>query len=149
MADRLGEIEQLANTFLDAMNLSLSASVTERDDHFSLEFSGQDSYLLLERKGAVLDALQLLLGKVAETRLSLDKRLAIDCQGYRRGLEQQLVDAARVAAAQVRSSRQPIELDPMNPYERRLVHIALQEEEGISTESVGEGFIKTIVISPA
>jgi len=147
--DRLREVEQLAQAFLDAMKLLLTATVTETEVQVTVDLSGQDSYLLLERKGAVLEALQLLMGKVAESRPGFDKRLMIDCQGYRRGLETQLVEEARSIAEKVRRTGQPIELAPMNPYERRLVHIAMQDEEGVSAASSGEGFIKTIIISPA
>ena len=147
--DRLREVEQLAQAFLDAMKLLLTATVTETEVQVTVDLSGQDSYLLLERKGAVLEALQLLMGKVAESRPGFDKRLMIDCQGYRRGLETQLVEEARSIAEKVRRTGQPIELAPMNPYERRLVHIAMQDDEGVSAASSGEGFIKTIIISPA
>lgn len=147
--DRLREVEQLAQEFLDAMKLSLAANVTETETQITVDLSGADSYLLLERKGAVLEALQLLMGRVAESLPGFDKRLMIDCDGYRRGLETQLVEEARSTAEKVRKSGQAMELAPMNPYERRLVHIALQDEEGISAASSGEGFIKTIVISPA
>jgi len=145
---KVAEVEGIVRTFLDAMGLSLDAVVTEADDHVAVDLSGQDAYLLLERKGMVLEALQLLMGKVAETRLGLEKRLVVDCQGYRRGQEEELIAAARRTAADVRHRREPMELAPMNPYERRLVHIALKDEEGIVTESSGDGFLKVIVISP-
>ena len=147
--DRLREVEQLAREFLDAMKLSLTPTVTETETQVTVDLGGQDSYLLLERKGAVLEALQLLMGRVAESLPDFDKRLMVDCQGYRRSLESQLVEDARSAAAQVRKTGEAVELAPMNPYERRLVHIALQDEEGISAASSGDGFIKSIVISPA
>jgi spoIIIJ-associated protein len=89
------------------------------------------------------------MGRVAEALPGFEKRLMVDCQGYRRGLESQLVEDALAAAEQVRKTRQALELAPMNPYERRLVHIALQDEKGVSAASSGDGFIKTIVISPA
>ncbi|HET9481347.1 MAG TPA: R3H domain-containing nucleic acid-binding protein, partial [Candidatus Polarisedimenticolia bacterium] len=103
----------------------------------------------LERKGSVLEAFQLLLSKVVESRHGLEKRLVLDCDGYRRGRDKDLVEAALRAAETVRRSGEPMELDPMNPYERRLVHLALAEEKGVATESQGDGFLKRILITPA
>lgn len=147
--DRQREVEQLTQSFLEAMNLSLAARVTESEDRVQVDLSGPDSYLMLERKGSVMEALQLLLGKVAEARFQLDKRLVVDCEGYRRGREDGLVEMALAAAEKVRRTRQPIELDPLNSYERRIVHLALAGQPDVTTRSEGDGFIKRIVISPA
>ncbi|HKY31523.1 MAG TPA: R3H domain-containing nucleic acid-binding protein [Candidatus Polarisedimenticolia bacterium] len=147
--DRRHDIEELARRFLDAMKLSLTASVTEEPDSFQVDLGGPDAYLLLERKGGVLDALQLVMGKVAEARLQLDKRLVVDCEGYRKGRDAELVQIALSAADKVRKLRQPMELAPMNPYERRLVHLALAEQEGVASASQGDGFLKRILITPA
>ena len=147
--DRRLEVEQIARAFLESMQLNLTATVSEEDDAVNVDLSGPDAYLLLERKGTVLDALQLLLGKVAESRLGTEKRVVLDCDGYRKGRKEELVAGALRAAESVRESRQPLELPEMNPYERRLIHLALQNEAGITTESQGEGFMKRIVIYPA
>ncbi len=143
------ELEQIVRTFIEKMNLSLTPAISEDDDTVRVDLTGPDAYLLLERRGSVLDALQLLMGKVAETRLGLDKRFVVDCEGYRRKTEDELVQAALRAAEQVRKLGHPVELEPMNSYERRLIHVALQKEPGVSTESQGDGFIKKIIISPA
>jgi len=145
---RQQQIEELTKTFLTAMNLSLSATVTEAEDHVRVDLDGPDAYLMLERKASVLDAFQLLLGKVAEARAGLDTRLVVDCGGYRREQEEQLVQLALQTAEKAKRTGQPYELDPLNPYERRLVHLALKDEDGVSSHSIGDGFLKRIVISP-
>ncbi len=147
--DRRHEVEELARTFLETMKLSLTATVTESDDRVEIDLTGPDAYLMLERKGAVLESLQLLIGKVAETRLGLEKKLVVDCEGYRRGREDRLVSMALAAAETVRKTRRPLELDPLNSYERRIVHLALAEQPGVTTRSEGDGFVKRIVVSPA
>ena len=147
--DRRQQVSDLTRTFIEAMNLSLTATVTEGDDHVQINLSGPDSYLLLERRGSVMEALQLLIGKVAEVRLGLDKRLVLDCEGYRRDREEELARMALGVAEKVRESGQPIELDPLNPYERRIVHLAVASEPGVSSHSEGDGFLKRILISPA
>jgi len=147
--DRHQEIQKLTTTFISAMGLTLSSAVTETEDTFRVDLTGPDAYLLLERKGAALEALQLILGKVAERQLDLDKRLVVDCDGYRQGRDKELIEIARRAAEKVRRLRQPLGLAPMNPYERRLVHLALGEEQGVTTHSEGDGFMKSIIVSPA
>ncbi|MGH9868633.1 MAG: protein jag [Candidatus Polarisedimenticolia bacterium] len=147
--DRPREIEALTRTFLEAMNLSLEIQVTEHEDRFLVELSGTDAYLMRERQGSVLEALQLILGKVSEVKLGLEKRLVVDCDGFKQGRDQELIDLALSAAEKVRKSGQPVELSPMNPYERRIVHVALTSEPGVATESQGDGFIKRILITPA
>src|SRR5678816_3644199 len=89
--DRQNDIEQLALTFIKAMQLSLTPSVTETEDSIQINLSGADAYLLMERKGSVLEALQLLIGRVAESQLGLDKRLVVDCEGFRKDREQDRV----------------------------------------------------------
>lgn len=147
--DRPREVERLTQTFLEAMGLSLTPTVSEQEDSIQIDLSGPDSYLLLERKGSVLEAMQLLLGKVAESELGAGKRVVVDCDGYRREREQALIDEALQVAEKVRRLGAPIELEPLNPYERRLVHLAISEEPGVASESQGDGFLKRIVISPA
>jgi spoIIIJ-associated protein len=146
--DRQHDVEELTLTFIRAMNLTLTPTFTEEEDCVRVDLTGPDAYLLIERKGSVLEALQLLMTKVAEVQLGLEKRLVVDCNGFRRGREQGIVENALRAADKVRKLGQPIELAPMNSYERRLVHLALKDEQGISSESRGEGFTKTILISP-
>lgn len=146
--DRRQEIEDLVSTFIRTMNLSLTPTIAEADDCIHVDLAGPDSYLLTERKGSVLEALQLLLGRVAERQLGVEKRLLVDCDGFRHGRDRELVETALRAAEKVRDLRQPMELAPMNSYERRLVYLGLKDQQGISVESVGEGSIKSIVISP-
>lgn len=147
--DRLSEVEGLVRTFLESMSLSLEPTFSEESDCVRVDLRGPDAYLLLERRGSVLDALQLLLGKVAAARCGVEKRIVIDCEGYRRENEQRLVESALKTAEAVRKLGQAVELDPMNPYERRLVHLALQQVPGVTTSSVGEGFLKRVVVQPS
>jgi len=146
--DRRQDIEELARTFLSAMGLSLEIAVDEQEDHYRLDLEGSDAYLLLEKKGAGLEAFQLLLAKVADKKLGLDKRLVVDCEGHRRSREEEIVQLALRAADKARKSGQPIHLDPMNSYERRLVHLALAEVAGVESHSQGEGHLKTVVVIP-
>jgi len=146
--ERLRELDELARTFLDAMRLSLTARVSEDDESFTVDLEGADSYLLLERKARVLDALQMILGKVAQRRLGLEKRVVVDCEGHRLGRRRELEQIALNAAEKARKMREPVELAPMNSYERRIVHLALKEAGDVETASLGDGFLKSVVIKP-
>ena len=147
--DRLRELENLARSFIEALGLRLTVSASADAENDRLELDGQDAWLMLEKKGAGLDALQLLLSKVAERKFGPERRVVVDCQGHRRGRDQELEKLARATAEKVLRTSQPVELEPMNPYERRLVHLALTDAKGVATASVGEGFIKRVRISPA
>jgi spoIIIJ-associated protein len=145
--DRLHELQDLARSFLEAMGIKLTVSAVADPDNDRLELEGPDAWLMLEKKGAGLDALQLLVSKVAEKKFGPERRVVVDCQGHRRGRDQEIENVARAAAEKVRRTSQPVELEPMNPYERRLVHLALSDA-GVETSSVGDGFIKRVRISP-
>jgi spoIIIJ-associated protein len=146
--DRLHELESLAQGLLESLGLKLTATATADQDNDRLELDGADAWLMVEKKGAALDAFQLIVAKVAERKYGPERRVMVDCQGHRRGRDQEIEKIARAAAEKVRSTARPLELDPMNPYERRLVHLALSDFSGVATSSVGEGFIKRVRISP-
>lgn len=147
--DKRREVEEIAHAFLGAMNLSLTPAVTETEDRIQIDLSGPDAYLLLERKGSVMEALQLLLAKVAESKTGLTKRIVLDCEGYRGGRDNELVELAAMTAEKVRKLHEPIEMEPLNSYERRIVHLTLANEPGVSSHSEGDGFLKRIIVSPA
>ena len=147
--DSRREVEEITHAFLGAMNLSLTPAITETEDRIQIDLSGPDAYLLLERKGSVMEALQLLLAKVAESRTGLTKRIVLDCEGYRGGRDNELAELAHTAAEQVRKSHQAVEMEPLNSYERRIVHITLANEPGVSSHSEGDGFLKRIIVSPS
>lgn len=147
--DSRREVEEITHLFLEAMNLSLTPTISETEDRIQIDLSGPDAYLLLERKGSVMEALQLLLAKVAESRTGLTKRIVLDCDGYRGGRDNELAELATRIAAQVRNTSQPVEMEPLNSYERRIVHLTLANEPGVSSHSEGDGFLKRIIVSPS
>lgn len=146
--DRLRELEDLARSFVESMGIKLTVSAVAEPENDRIELDGQDAWLMTEKKGAALDAFQLVLAKVAEKKYGPERRVIVDCQGHRRGRDEELEKVARAAAEKVLRTSQPVDLEPMNPYERRLVHLALSEAKGVATSSVGEGFIKRVRISP-
>ena len=104
---------------------------------------------LIGRRGETLQALQYLLNVMASSRYGNDQVFGIDIEGYRRRREQSLVEMARRVAQEVRDTGDVITLEPMPAAERRIVHLALQEEPGVRTESVGQGVNRQVEVMPA
>ena len=103
--------------------------------------------LLIGRRGETLAALQLLVNLIVSHRTKHRLRIAVDAENYRQRREENLRSLALRVAHQVRSYRRSIALEAMSPYERRIVHMALSDSKDISTESIGEGDERRVVIS--
>ena len=103
--------------------------------------------LLIGRRGETLAALQLPVNLIVSHRTKHRLRIVVDAENYRQRREENLRSLALRVAQQVRSYRRSIALEAMPPYERRIVHIALSESKDISTESIGEGDERRVVIS--
>lgn len=105
--------------------------------------------VLIGRRGETLQSLQYLLNVIVSSRYSGEQIYAVDIEQYRRRREQALVELAHRIANEVRSTGDVITLEPMPPAERRIIHLALQNEEGVATASVGEGADRQVEIMPA
>ncbi|MDR2489852.1 MAG: protein jag, partial [Spirochaetaceae bacterium] len=106
----------------------------------------EDSSVLIGRKGRTLDALQLLFNNYAAKLGHGNLRIILDCEDYRLRREDSLVRLAYSAADKVRRSRSSILLEPMNPFDRRLIHTTLSDMHDVSTESEGQGNFKQVRI---
>ncbi len=111
-----------------------------RNEMLYIIFEGPDKSLLLHKDGALLLALQHILNKIST------QKVQTDCDFYRKKKEQALREQAQAVARRVQESGRPETLDFMNPYERRIIHIAANQMPGITSESIGEGFLKKMTI---
>jgi len=111
-----------------------------RNDILYIIFEGSDKTLLLRKDGALLLALQHIMNKIST------QKVQTDCDFYRKKKEQALREQAQTIARRVQESGSPETLDFMNPYERRIIHIAANQISGITSESIGEGFLKKMTI---
>jgi spoIIIJ-associated protein len=136
-----------ATRFLDELlkqyPLDLKYHTKKNHDILFIIFEGRDKGLLLQKDGALLLAFQHILNKVSP------QKVQTDCDFFRRRKERELKDYVQNVAKRVRESGRKETLDPMNPYERRLVHITVNQIQGISTESIGEGFLKKVKVYPS
>lgn len=139
------EVEALTRQVLEGLGLEVKVTVRDAGETLEVDVDGPDRDLLIDHKAEALDALQYLANRIIY-RGRAGKKIHFDSGGYRRGREDEIVDAARRTAASVRERGREQILNPLNPYERRLVHIALSEIDGIGTRSIGDGFLKRIAI---
>jgi len=128
--------------FLPHFPLELGYQLKKKNETIYLIFEGEDKAMLLRKDGALLLAFQHILNKISPHKVQ------VDCDFYRRRKEKQLRDFAQQIAQQVSETGKDEVLDLMNPYERRIVHIAVNQVPGITSESQGEGFLKRIKIYP-
>lgn len=141
-------IKELAQDLLADLGVPVEAEVAERDDTVRVILSGDDLGILIGRRGETLNAFQLILGLMVQAQLGEWQPLVVDAGGYRDERAQYLRDMAIRAADQARFTARPVEMIPLSAYERRLVHTAIAEIDDISSESVGEGRERRVVVSP-
>src|SRR5690348_15524090 len=129
------------------MGLSLALEVEEGPDGTRINLDGEDGGILVRRGGEGLQALQHLVATAFRRQLGDDNRIVVDCNHYRRDKDAELKQMAHFVAEKAKSSGSPQEMGPLNPYERRIVHLAIAEDPSVSSESIGDAFMKTVIIS--
>jgi len=153
----LEPIDSLLNQILRQGEFALSFAIhhlsREPAEAESLEyvvdFAGADTDLLLERNGALLDALEHVVLKAVRLREEHLRRITFDCNDWRRLRTEELKLTAQVAAERVLESGDPFALSPMSPRERRIIHLALRDRPNLRTASEGAGPERHVVIQPA
>lgn len=141
------EIGTFVEKVVAAMGLSLKAEAEQMDDGLRINLTGEDGSLLIRRQGEALAALQHVVAAVFRSDTDERRRLVVDCLGYRKGKDAELRQMATFLAQKARETGLAQEIGPLNPYERRIVHLAVGEIESVSSESIGDAFEKTVIIS--
>jgi spoIIIJ-associated protein len=121
--------------------------IEETTEGTSINLEGEDGGVLVRRGGEGLQALQHIVATAFRKQLGDDNRIVIDCNGYRKDKDAELRQMARFVAEKARASGIPQEMGPLNPYERRIVHLAIAEDPNATSESIGDAFMKTVIIS--
>ncbi len=138
------EEENAVEIFLEKLKphfpLELSYQIRKRNGLVFVVFNGPDKNLLLRNDGSLLLALQHVLNKVSPAKVQ------VDCDFFRRRKEKRIKEYARQVGQQVAQSGREEILDFMNPYERRIVHIAVNQISGVTSESLGDGFLKKVKV---
>lgn len=145
-------IEDLVREFLDNMFNSMNMNVVIKIDFdevqssMNIELSGEDMGLLIGKRGQTLDSIQYLVSLVANKDKEKYIKVKVDTENYRQRRKETLETLAKNIAYKVKRSKRPVSLEPMNPYERRIIHSALQNDKFVSTKSEGEDPFRHVVI---
>ena len=141
------QIAAFVQDIVSAMGVLLTTRVEETAEGTRINLEGEDGGVLIRRNGEGLQALQHLVATAFRRQLGDDNRIVIDCNGFRRDKDAELRQMARFMAEKARGMGAPQEMGPLNPYERRIVHLAIAEDPTVSSESIGDAFLKTVIIS--
>lgn len=141
-------VVRFVEEILEAIGLDLDVAADEQPECLSVELSGDGGEALLRRKGEGLDALQHVVNTAYRRYLPQNRRIVVDCMGFRRGKDAELREMARFLIERAKTSGVAQEIGPLNPYARRLVHLTVADDPGVTSESVGDAFMKPVVISP-
>ena len=137
----------LAKIF-DEMDLDVVIDVKEKGGYLVFDLQGDNLGILIGRRGDTLDALQFLLNLVINDKNSARVKGIIDIENYRAKREETLISLGHKLAAKARKTGQKVVLEPMNPQERRIIHMALQNDKRVTTYSEGEEPYRKVVIEP-
>jgi spoIIIJ-associated protein len=141
------QIATFVQNVVNAMGVALLVNIEETPEGTRINLEGEDGGVLVRRGGEGLQALQHIVATAFRKQLGDDNRIVIDCNGYRKEKDAELRQMARFVAERARSSGTAQEMGPLNPYERRIVHLAIAEDSGVTSESIGDAFMKTVIIS--
>ncbi|AJE10792.1 RNA-binding cell elongation regulator Jag/EloR [Clostridium botulinum] len=142
------EVRDFLESILKSMDVEAKISIKEKKDVIKIDLSGPDMGIIIGYRGETLDSLQYLISLVINKDQSCDyKRVILDTENYRDKREETLKKLARRLGHKVREAGRPVKLEPMNPYERRIIHSELQNNNYVETYSEGEEPFRKVVIN--
>ena len=141
------QIVEFLKQFTAAMGIETPIDVEETADGPRINLSGEQAEILVRHRGEPLKALQHVVDMAYGRDLGDGRRVFIDALAYRKGKDVELRQMAKFLAEKVKQTGQDQQLGPLNPYERRIVHLAVAEVAGVTTESIGDAFSKTVHLS--
>ena len=142
-------VRDLLSGILSKMTFACQVTATETDDTIILSIAGDESGLLIGRRGQNLDALQYILNKAINKSDAERKMIIVDSEEYRKRREESLLGMAERIRDKVKKTQKPLSLSHMNAHDRRIIHLALQEDESLVTKSRGEGEYRKVIVLPA
>lgn len=133
----------------EAMKMTVSVEVKydEEQKTMDIELRGDEMGVLIGKRGQTLDSLQYLVSLVANKETEEYIRVKVDTENYRQRRKETLENLARNIAYKVKRTKRPVSLEPMNPYERRIIHSALQNDKYVTTHSEGEEPFRRVVVT--
>lgn len=143
-------VKAFLNDVLSAMNLEVVVNIDfdEEERNMNIDLVGDDMGMLIGKRGQTLDSLQYLVSLVANKETDDYIRVKVDTENYRERRKATLENLAKNMAHKVKRIRRSVSLEPMNPYERRIIHSALQDDKYVTTHSEGDEPYRRVVITP-
>jgi len=142
------EAQTALRGLLDHLEIEAQVEMKEDGERIYLNIQGDGGGLLIGRKGQTLDALEYLVNKMVHKSQEGKKRIVVDTENYRLRREESLVKLAQRLAEKARQLGRPVTISPMNAHDRRIVHLALQNDRSLHTRSMGAGLYRKMIISP-
>ena len=139
-------VREFTKQTVAAMGMPLEVTVVDAGDNIRVELSGDGGEVLLRRRAEALDALQQIVNTAFRRELKDDRSFVVDCMNYRKTKDAELKQMARFMMEKAKTAG-PQEMGPLNPYARRLVHLTVAEDPQVSSESIGDAFLKTVIIA--
>ena len=147
--EKLKEAKEALSTVLEKANFSIRSITTKQSaEDITLNIESDESSLLIGRQGETLEALQHIVSKIVNNSEERKTRILIDIGDYRYRKNQSLIALAKKTSRKVKACGRPISITPMNAYDRRIIHITLEKDKYVRTESFGEGALKKVVVFP-
>ena len=141
--------KRLLEGLLTRMEIPSPVAVEETEEAIILNIQGDGSGLLIGKRGQNLDAIQYIVNKAVHHTANGHKMIVIDTEEYRKRREESLVALAMRLGEKVKKTKKPVTVGHMNAHDRRVIHMAMQDDETLTTKSRGEGEYRKIVILPA
>lgn len=141
--------EEFLNRVFEAMQVQVNVEITENSDEkiMNIDLSGEDMGILIGKRGQTLDSVQYLTSLVVNKDTEEYVRVKVDTENYRQRRKDTLENLARNIASKVRRNGKSVTLEPMNPYERRVIHSALQNDRYVETHSEGQEPFRRVVVT--
>ncbi len=148
--DVADKVEELLMGIIERMGIDGHIEdIKESEAKVYVELGSSNSGLIIGKKGKTLEALQFMINIMVSNVTGSEKKIVLDIEEYRDKRERSLRKMSRNIAQKVIRSGKPVVLDPMNPFERRLIHLTLQNDRRVTTKSEGQGIYRKIKISPS
>ena len=139
-------VKDFLNKVFAAMNLTVKINVNITEESVDVDLVGDDMGVLIGKRGQTLDSLQYLVSLVVNKKSDKYLRVKLDTENYRERRKETLENLAKNIAFKVKRTKRPVSLEPMNPYERRVIHSALQNDKYVTTKSEGEEPFRHVVV---
>jgi spoIIIJ-associated protein len=141
-------VVEFLNRFTAALGIKSPVDVEETPDGPRLNLSGDEAEILVRHRGEPIKALQQVVDMAFGRLYDDERRVFVDALAYRKGKDLELKQMAKLLADKVKETGLDQQIGPLNPYERRIVHLAVAEIPGVASESIGDAFSKVVIISP-